>query len=140
MHIRRKMQGITLMELMIVVLIMGILASVAYPNYREFAARAKRNEAKTALLMAATNQEKFYLQNQQFSTDLVPLGFNASPFTTETGSYVITVAAPNPASNFTVTATFQFGGGEALKCSVLTIDGRGVKTSSPDADCWTRTR
>jgi len=140
MHIRRKMQGITLTELMIVVVIIGILSMVAYPSYRDFAARAKRNEAKAALLMAATNQEKFYLQNQAFSANLVPLGFTADPFPTESGSYIITVAAPNPASNFTVTATFQLGGSEALKCNTFTIDGRGVKGSGPDTDCWTRTR
>ena len=37
----RKMRGITLLELMIVVLIIGLMAVVAYPNYREFAARAR---------------------------------------------------------------------------------------------------
>ncbi len=137
---RRNQQGITLIELMIVVVIIAILAMVSYPNYREFAARAKRNEAKAALLKAATNQERFYLQNNQFTTDLTDLGFSASPFTTETGSYVITVAAPAPAANFTVTATYQFGGSEAAKCNVMTIDGRGDKTSSPSADCWVRTR
>lgn len=137
---RRYMRGITLIELMIVVVIVSILAAVSYPSYREFAARAKRNEAKAALLMAATNQERFYLQNNQFSTDLTQLGFAANPYPTDTGSYVITVAAAVPAANFTVTATYQLGGAESLKCNVFTIDGRGVKTSGPDADCWTRTR
>ncbi len=137
---RRTMRGVTLIELMIVVVIISILAVISYPSYREFAARAKRTEAKAALLKAATNQERFYLQNNQFSVDLMQLGFSASPFPTDTGSYVITVAAPVPAANFTVTATYQFGGSEALKCNVFTIDGRGVKTSSPDPDCWTRTR
>jgi len=137
---RKYMRGITLMELMIVVVIVGILAAVSYPSYREFAAKAKRNEAKAALLKAATNQERFYLQNNTFSTGLVPLGFGASPFITDTGSYEITVAAPIPTANFTVTATYQLGGAESLKCNVFMIDGRGEKTSSPDTNCWTRTR
>ena len=138
--LRRHMRGITLIELMIVVVIVSILAAVSYPSYREFVARAKRNEAKAALLMAATNQERFYLQNNLFSVNLTQLGFNANPFTTDTGSYVITVAAAVPTANFTVTATYQLGGAESLKCNVFTIDGRGVKSSVPDADCWTRTR
>jgi len=138
--LRRHMRGITLIELMIVVVIVSILAAVSYPSYREFVARAKRNEAKAALLMAATNQERFYLQNNIFSVNLTQLGFNANPFTTDTGSYVITVAAAVPTANFTVTATYQLGGSESLKCNVFTIDGRGVKTSGPAADCWTRTR
>jgi type IV pilus assembly protein PilE len=137
---KRYMGGVTLIELMIVVVIVAILAMVSYPSYRDFAARAKRNEAKAALLKAATNQERFYLQNNQFSTDLNELGFSANPFKTDSGSYVITVVAPTPAANFTVTATYQLTGTEAAKCGAFTIDGRGVKTSSPDTDCWVRKR
>jgi len=134
------MRGMTLVELMIVVVIIGILAAVAYPSYREITARATRNEAKAALLKAAVNQERFYLQNNQFSSDLNQLGFSDSPYTTDTGSYIISVAAPDPAANYTVTATYQQSDAESGKCGVFTIDGRGVKDSSPATDCRTRTR
>ena len=137
---RKYMSGVTLIELMITVVIIAILAVVSYPSYREFIDRAKRTEAKAALLMAATNQERFFLQNNQFSALLTDLGFTASPFTTDSGAYVITVAAPVPTADFTVTATYQLGGAEAAKCNVFTITGAGIKTSAPDTDCWTRTR
>jgi len=138
--IRGSMRGMSLIELMIVVIIVGILAAVAYPSYREFAARATRTEAKSALLKAAINQERFYLQNNEFSTNLVELGFSSNPYTTDTGTYVVTVTAANPASNFTVTATYQLLDAEASKCGEFTIDGRGVKESTPSPDCWARTR
>ena len=64
----RRMRGITLLELMIVVVIVGILTAIAYPNYREFAARAKRTEAMALLLEIATNQERFYLQYNRYGT------------------------------------------------------------------------
>ena len=140
MKMRRYMGGMTLLELMIVVVIISILAIVSYPNYREFAARAKRNEAKAALLKAATNQEKFYLQNQRFSTDLTELGFSSNPFKTDSGSYEIRVDAAVPAANFTVTATYQNTDEELNRCGTFTIDGRGTKTSGPWNDCWTRQR
>ena len=140
MHNRRYMRGITLIELMIVVVVVSILAAVAYPNYQEFTARAKRNEARAALLRLATNQERFYLNNNTFTQDLTQLGFATTPtWDTETGYYRIRVTATN-ATNFTATATYLHGGGEAGKCLTFTIDGRGDKTSGPDTDCWTRTR
>ena len=46
----RKQHGFTLIELMIVVVIVAILASISYPSYREFVRRSARSEAKTALL------------------------------------------------------------------------------------------
>jgi type IV pilus assembly protein PilE len=133
------MRGITLIELMIVVVIISILAAVSYPNYREFIARAKRTEAKAALLQIATNQERQYLQNNTFTQDMTTLGFTSDPFTTASGSYVITISAAD-AANFTATATFQLGGAEASKCNAFTLTGAGVRSSTPDTDCWTRTR
>jgi type IV pilus assembly protein PilE len=140
MKLRKYAHGITLMELMIVVVIIGILAAISFPNYRDFVARAKRNEAKAALLQIATNQEKFYLQNNTFSTDLTDLGFATDPFTTDSQSYVITVVAPTPNANYTATATYGLGGEEAGKCATFAINATGAKTSTPLTDCWTRTR
>ena len=136
---RRYVRGITLMELMIVVVIIGILAALSYPNYREFVARAKRTEARAALLKIATNQEKHYLQNNTFTSDLTDLGFGTDPYTTDSGTYSVRITAAD-ASNFTAEADYIPADGEAGKCNLFSIDGRGQKTSDPDTDCWTRTR
>ena len=143
MRYLRKQRGITLIELMIVVVVISILAAVAYPNYQEFVARAKRNEAKAALLRLATNQERFYLNNNTFTADVRNLGFDSADggdtSITENDYYVIDVTAAS-ASNFTATATYRFGEPEKSKCEVFTIDGRGDKSSTPYTDCWERTR
>ena len=140
MQLRRHMRGITLIELMIVVVIVGILAMIAFPNYQEFTARAKRNEARAALLRLATNQERFYLNNNTFTQDLTALGFSATPtWTTDTGYYTVVVTAAD-ANNFSATATYLQGGSEAGKCLTFTVDGRGLQTSLPETDCWTRKR
>lgn len=135
-----RMRGVTLVELMIVVIILGILAAIAYPNYRDAAARAKRNEAKAALLQIATNQERFYLNNNTYTNDMTQLGFPVSDdFETASGSYTVDVSGAN-AQNFTATAGYNNVDKESTKCNSFTIDGRGQKTSLPLTDCWTRTR
>ncbi len=140
MQWHRKMQGVTMLELMIVVIIVGILAAIAYPNYRNVAARAKRNEAKAALLKIATNQERFYLNNNSFTLDMTKLGFSgAANVISDSESYTIDVGFAD-ASDFTATATYNNPDNEASKCLTFTIDARGTRTSGPYTDCWTRTR
>ena len=134
----KKMRGITLMELMIVVVIVGILAAIAYPNYREFVARAKRTEAKALLLEIAANQERFYLNANRYGT-VAELGY-ATPLITPSGSYTVTIPA-NDASGYTATAAYNFTGSEFDRCSSFTIDGRGAKTSAGTiGNCWTDQR
>ena len=137
---RRKIRGVTMTELMIVVVVLGVLASVAYPSYRQYVARAKRVEAKAALLQIASMQERFYLQNNTYTTNLNSLGFPVNDnFLTDSESYIISVVAADGAS-FTALATYQRGDAEADKCRTFSIDGIGSKTSSPHDDCWTNSR
>jgi type IV pilus assembly protein PilE len=134
------MRGITLIELMIVVVIIGFMAVIAYPNYREFAARAKRNEAKAALLQIATNQERFYLQNNTYTCLMTRLGFPVDDdFVTESGTYTVDVSQCD-ANNFVAQADYIPTDAESGKCSWFRINGRNVKQSAPYTDCWTRTR
>ena len=134
----RKMRGVTLLELMIVVVILGIIVAFAYPNYKDFTDRARRNEAKALLLEIAQNQERFYLQNNRYGT-LVELGYN-NPQPTDGGFYQVNFPVPPDANNFTARATYLLGGNEVGRCEWFEIDGRGTKQSFPLADCWTRTR
>ena len=123
------------MELMVVVVIVGVMAALAYPNYREYVSRAKRNEAKAALLQIATNQERFFLSNNCFTGNLADVGVGA---TTDGGTYTVTLAAD--CSDFTARATYNLPDDEVNKCQWFEIDSTSNKTSFPYADCWSRTR
>ena len=136
----RHQAGLTLTELMIVVVILGMLVAIAYPNDRDFAARAKRNEARSALLRIATDQERFYLNNSTYTTSLTALGFAADPFVTETGSYRVRVMPGANANSYTAEAVYLLGGTEGSTCGRFTIDSAGNKGSTTETDCWTRTR
>ncbi len=137
---RKGMLGITLMELMIVVIVVGILAAIALPNYRDYSARARRTEAKAALVRIANNQERFYLSNNTYTTDMSRLGFAAPGCNPSMeGTYKVCVTAAN-ANTFSATATYQNDDAEAAKCLTFSIDGSGVKTSAPYTDCWDRRR
>ncbi len=59
-------KGFTLIELMITVAIVGILASIAYPSYREYVAKSRRAEARTVLLAAQQWMERFYSENYRY--------------------------------------------------------------------------
>ncbi len=139
-NLRYNMHGVTLLELMIVIVVLALIVTVAIPNYREYSARAKRTEARAALLQIATNQERHYLQNNTYTTDMSELGFAATGCnTTNSGSYSVCVTAAN-ANNFTATATYQNSDAEYDKCRTWTINGAGQQSSTPYTDCWTRTR
>jgi len=56
----RQQQGMTLLELMIAVAIIGILASVAIPSFRNYQFTSKTTEAKSNLGALARTQKAYY--------------------------------------------------------------------------------
>ena len=134
----RKHQGFTLIELMIVVAVIGILASIAYPSYREYVAKSRRAEAKTVLLSAQQWMERFYTENFRYDQNSAgtavtdasqfPARFSQSP--TE-GSAVYTIAVVIPANTrdaYSVKATRKAGTAMATdRCGDFSLDHLGRK-------------
>ena len=65
-HPRMRVAGFTLAELLVTMVIMLILASIAYPAYTSFMIKARRAEGQTALLDAMLQQERYYTQHQTY--------------------------------------------------------------------------
>lgn len=60
--------GFTMIEIMIVVVIIGILASMAFPSYVEYVRKSAATEAPTVLSDMRTKMEQYYLDNRKYGT------------------------------------------------------------------------
>jgi type IV pilus assembly protein PilE len=65
--------GFTLIELMIVVVIVGLLAAIAYPGYQQYVKRGRRADAKAALTEMAQFMERYYSENNSYSAAALPV-------------------------------------------------------------------
>ena len=128
-------RGFSLIELLIVVAIVVLLASVSMAYFGDNVIRAKRTEARSALAETAGSLEK---------CKSIYGGYNAAscnvtlPFTTETNLYTITAVVA--ASTFTLTATPVAGQQQAndADCTSFTLTNTGIKgaTGADTSDCW----
>ncbi len=129
-----------MIELLIVVVIVGILAAIAYPSYRSQMLKSRRSDGQALLLDVATRQERFFSDNGRYADNT---GLSL-PAVTAAGYYAVTIDAPvvgtcELASCFIARATAQ-NGQEQDKCGNLTLTSTGVKgitgTEVAAADCW----
>ena len=138
----RIQNGFTLIELMIVVVVVAVLSSLAYPSYQEFVAKAKRTEGKAALLDAAQALERHFTNDNTYPSSLSTAGVRTySGDSAAKAAYTIAIAAGasgSLASSFTLTATPANGHVDA-KCGNLSLNQLGVKGETGTltaAECW----
>ena len=108
---RTKIYGFTLIELLIVMAIVAIIVSVAYPSYQNSMTKTRRSDGQAALLEAMNAEERYFTENNTYSTTLADV--NASS-TSEKGHYTISAAAC---------------GGGIDQCVILTGTPQGVQSS-----------
>ena len=137
-----KMQnGLTLIELMVVVAVVAILSVIALPAYTDYVTRGKIPEATSNLADLRVKMEQFYQDNRIYGTPdganncgkdtggvirvtIPPAGVQYFTFTCSVASVV------GPGQNFTITATGGLGGNQSMNGFVYTITESNAKATT----------
>ena len=95
--IKRKEEGFTLIELMIVVAIIGILAAIAIPQFASYRVKAFNSAAKSDLHSAQTTFEVFFNDNNKY------------PNATTVGTGTLTITDGTNSVSMNTSSTVYFG-------------------------------
>jgi len=118
-------KGMTLIELIITVAIIGIIASIAIPSFQNQILAARRGDGMTQLLQLQMQQESYRLENNSYATS-AQLGLPVSDYYTFKSSGVSATA-------YTLSATAKSSQTADNGCTALTLDQSMNKTP---ASCW----
>ena len=126
----------TLVELLIVVAIVGILASVALPSWNSQVQKVRRADARNALLNVQLEQEKYRSTNGAYAGGLSDLGLAHY----ETGDYYNVSIVSSSFTGFLATAAPNINGGQSDdSCGTFAISQSGIVETEPFAlisECW----
>ena len=134
MHYKDGCAGFGLMDVLIALAIVAILATLAYPDYREHLAKGRRMDAVAALLGVQVAQEQWRASHPEYASlaDLDGIAARSAE-----GHYELRVLR-HSAAGFFATATPQ-GVQRDDACGVFALDQRGpVHEGYAEAACWRR--
>jgi type IV pilus assembly protein PilE len=137
-----RQRGVTLMELMIVMVVVGILASVSIPAYRTYMMRINRTDAKRELMSVASTLERCFTRSGSYRRvnplpDATPCV--VFPRNTDAGTYQITPLGALGDTTYTLQATPTGGQADDAKCAVLTLTAASVQGTTGTLtaqQCW----
>lgn len=130
-------RGFTLIEVLIVCVIVGVLATIALPSYLNSVQKSRRSDAKSALLGASGQMERYFTERGTYAT--ATLGSSGvAPSASLNGYYSLSFASQT-ATTYTLRAA-PAGAQVGDPCGTFTYDDKGVKGvtggTKPVADCW----
>lgn len=99
----KNAKGFTLVELMIVVVIVAILASIAIPSYSDYVTRSKIAEATSSLAGMRVQMEQYYQDTRSYLSGGACGAIGAAPAATKNFTYTCVADAATPPT-YTITA------------------------------------
>lgn len=131
---QNKQLGFSLIEVMIVVVILGILTSIAVPGYQEYVRRSQRAEGQAFLLDVAVRQERYYAQNNSYVTSVANISqLGISGTSSETDKYTLTISADD---GYTLTATPTFTDPKCGSFVLNRLGERKMDGGGTREECW----
>lgn len=136
MNAPRRLAGFTLMELMIAVAIVGILAAIALPSYRDYVVRAQLVDATTALSAMRARMEQYYQDNRTYAPTGTAPNVTNPPCSTATtaGKFSVVCTTTPTATAYTITATGNAG--SAVQGFTFAIDQTNAQSTTSVPTGW----
>ncbi len=135
---RRPHRGVTLLEFIVAMVVVGILVAVAIPSYRQYEIRVNRTDATRELLAMAQRLERCFIRTNDYQLlDNAPTPCLTLPQYTPDGTYAITGVINS--SSFVLTATPQADQAVDADCAAFTLDQqsrRSVTGTGTAQGCW----
>ena len=130
----KTQKGFSLIELLVAVVIIGILAAIAIPNYQNYVVKGNRAAAQS-YMMDLANREKQYLLDARVYTANPTADLGVTPPADVSKHYTVAVTVGTAPPSFTITATPIAGSPQANDgpVSTLTLGSDGTKTPT---DKW----
>lgn len=134
-------RGITLIELLTVVAIVGLLATLAWPAFSEQLRKAKRLDAIVALHKVQLDQERYRAGHRRYATNLTELGWHGDEVDSPERYYRVSLdAVDDPRAVFRARAVPRPDASQAGdRCALFVLDQSGPDlNASTEPDCWSR--
>lgn len=140
----KKMNGFSLLELIVVMVIAGLLAGIAYPSYQQHIQKSKRALGRVAVLHVMQQQERYMTQYNTYK-EFIPNSTEETAFKTYAGDQRHTAlyhigakkctGHSTPQSCIEVYAIPTFSDPDIGWIS-LTSQGQKSCSQAPAATCW----
>ena len=129
-----RARGVTLIELMVGIAIVGVLAGIAYPNYRDYVVRGNLADASTGLATIRAQMERHFQDNRSYATvGTFTTPCAAAAGTRTFGNFVVSCLGTPTATAFTLSAV----GSGPVAGFTYTITEADVRATTSVPSGWT---